>query len=431
MVDTTVKPSVNASVRRRLLPLQVAVALQGFMLWVPVEKLFMNEIGFDAASVGVMAAAYAALVPLVEIPSGILADRWSRRGVLIVASTALMLTSLVGGLSNSVPLYIVSALFLAVYFAMYSGTMEATVYDTLLDETGDSDGFERRIGRVRFVESATLVASSLAGGVLAGLTTPRLTYFLTVPFALASIVALLRFDEPRLHKAEESTSLRSHVAVTYRTITRRRELLPAVVLTVVTALMLQVIFEFGPLWLVASGTAPGLYGPFWAGLVSTLGLGGLLAGRVRLHRPATVTGTIAVLTLASWALTASRNLLVVTIAQFAVALVVVTMSIYVSRVLHDAVPSTIRSGVVSGVGALSWVTFLPFSLLFGEVSKNYGVETAAWMITGVAVLAAAVLVKVVRADREEGAADEVPADEDGGGDAVDAESLPALSPLAA
>jgi predicted MFS family arabinose efflux permease len=431
MVDTTVKPSVNAAVRRRLLPLQLAVALQGFMLWVPVEKLFMNEIGFDAATVGVMAAAYAALVPLVEIPSGILADRWSRRGVLIVASTALMLTSLVGGLSNSVPLYIVSALFLAVYFAMYSGTMEATVYDTLLDETGDSDGFERRLGRVRFVESATLVASSLAGGVLAGLTTPRLTYFLTVPFAVASIVALLRFDEPRLHKSEESTSLRSHVAVTYRTITRRRELLPAVGLTVLTALMLQVIFEFGPLWLVASGTSPGLYGPFWAGLVSTLGLGGLLAGRVRLNRPATVASTIAVLMLASLALTATRNLLVVAIAQFAVALVVVTMSIYVARVLHDAVPSTIRSGVVSGVGALSWVTFLPFSLLFGEVSKNYGVDTAAWMITAVAVLAAAVLVKVVRAERGEAVAAEEAAGEDGGDAAVEAESVPAVGALAA
>jgi predicted MFS family arabinose efflux permease len=427
MVDTTDKPSVNSSVRRRLLPLHIAVALQGFMLWVPVEKLFMNEIGFDAATVGVMAAAYAALVPLVEIPSGILADRWSRRGVLMVASTALMLTSLVGGLSHNVALYVVSALFLAVYFAMYSGTLEAVVYDTVVEETGDSNGFERRLGRVRFVESATLVASSLAGGVLAGLTTPRLTYFLTVPFALASIAALLRFHEPQLHKTEESTSLRSHVAVTYHTITRRRELLPAIVLTVLTALMLQVIFEFGPLWLVASGTAPGLYGPFWAGLVSTLGLGGLLAGRVRLDRPATLTTSIAVLTLASGVLTVSRNILVVTIAQFAVALLVVTMSIYVSRVLHDAVPSTIRSGVVSGVGALSWISFLPFSLVFGHVSKHYGVDTAAWMITAVAVLAAAVLVKVVGEQCDETAADEDPCGET----AVGTDHVPALSTVAA
>ena len=60
---------------RRLLPLQVAVGLQGMMLWVPVEKLFMTQIGFDPGSVGVMAAAYAAVVPLLEVPSGILADR--------------------------------------------------------------------------------------------------------------------------------------------------------------------------------------------------------------------------------------------------------------------------------------------------------------------------------------------------------------------
>ena len=103
------------------------------------------------------------------------------------------------------------------------------------------------------------------------------------------------------------------------------------------------------------------------------------------------------------------------------------MSIYVSRVLHDAVPSTIRSGVVSGVGALSWVTFLPFSLVFGQVSKTHGVATAAWMITAVAVVAAAVLVKVVRGERNE-----IPADENGSGEAAaDAERVPAVGALAA
>ncbi len=51
---------------RRLLPLQVGIGLQGLILWVPIEKLFMTQIGFDAASVGLMAAAYAAVVPLLE-----------------------------------------------------------------------------------------------------------------------------------------------------------------------------------------------------------------------------------------------------------------------------------------------------------------------------------------------------------------------------
>ena len=76
---------------------------------------------------------------------------------------------------------------LGVYFAMYSGTMDAIVYDTVLEETGSSDGFERRLGRVRFVESVTLVASALAGGVIANSTSTRLTYFLTVPFGALAV----------------------------------------------------------------------------------------------------------------------------------------------------------------------------------------------------------------------------------------------------
>jgi predicted MFS family arabinose efflux permease len=384
----------GTSLRKRLLPLHIAIALQGVMLWVPVEKLFMNDIGFDAASVGLMAAAYAAVVPIIEIPSGILADRWSRRGVLVVATTALMLCSLIGGLSDDVTTYIVSALVLGVYFAMYSGTMDAIVYDTVLEETGGSASFEKRIGRVRLVESVTLVSSSLVGGWLAGLTSTRLMYFLTVPFAAVSIVAYLRFAEPRLHRSEARTSLRSHVALTYRTLTRRGQLLPIVALAVLASLILQVIFEFGPLWLVALAASAVLYGPYWAGLVSTLGLGGLLAGRLRLERPATLGGVVGLMILASLVLTISASVLVVTIAQVVLALLVVAASIHVTRLLHDAVPSTIRSGVASGVGAVSWMAFLPFALGFGLVSKHIGVHTAGWMITAATVLAGVLLARV-------------------------------------
>jgi predicted MFS family arabinose efflux permease len=382
------------SLTTRMLPLYVATSLQGFLLWVPVEKLFMNEIGFDAASVGVMAAAYAAVVPIVEIPSGILADRWSRRGMLIVASVALLLSSLLGGLSNNVVTYIGCALILGVYFAMYSGTMEAVVYDTVLEETGDSEAFEKRLGRVRLIESAALVSSSLGGGWLAGLASPRATYFLTVPFAALSVVAYLRFREPQLHRTEERVPFRNHLAVTYRTITRRGHLGPIVALAVLTAALLQVIFEFGPLWLVALAVPAVLYGPYWAALVSTLGLGGLLAGRLQLGRAATLSAVVATMILASVVLTTSGSAAVVTIAQVVLALLIVTASIHVTRLLHDAVPSNIRSGVASGVGAISWTAFLPFALVFGLVSKNSGVETAGWMIVAATVLAGALLVKV-------------------------------------
>jgi predicted MFS family arabinose efflux permease len=382
------------SLTRRLMPLYVAAALQNMFLWVPVEKLFMNEIGFDAATVGLMAAAYAALVPIVEIPSGVIADRWSRRGVLMIAGLSLAVSTLVGGLSHNVPTYIAGAMVLGVYFAMYSGTMESVVYDTVLEVTGSGASYARQIGRMRLVESVSLVTSALAGGWLAGVTSTRLTYFVTLPFLLASLVALLWFREPTLHKAGEHTSLRSHLATTYRTLLRRADLLPVVLLAVLTAMVTSVIFEFGPLWLVALSAAAVLYGPFWAGLVSTFGLGGLLAGRIKLDRPATLATVVTLMLLSAAALTTSRTLLVIAAAQTVLALLVVASSIHASQLLHDAVPSTIRSGVASGVGAVSWIAFLPFALGFGAVSKAEGVHTAAWMIVGATVLAGAVLVKV-------------------------------------
>ena len=360
------------------------------MLWLPIEKLFMTEIGFDAASIGVMAAAYALMVPIMEFPSGVLADRWSRRGVLIIASLALTGTALIGGLSTGVALYIVSALVLGVYFAMYSGTMDAVVYDTILEETGASEHFERYLGRIRMVNSVALVASSLAGGLLATWTSTRVTYLTTVPIAALSVVALLQFREPELHKSGSEASLRAHLTLTLNTMTRQRSLLPIFAIAMLTALVSTVLFEFGPLWLGAMNAAPALYGPLWAGLVSALGLGGLLAARLRLDKSTHVLPLAGVMIAASIVPAMVHNIAAVSVAQIVLAVIVVAFGIHASRMLHDAVPSTIRTGVASGVSTLTWAVFLPIALVFGYVSRDRGVFTAGWIIVALAVAAALV-----------------------------------------
>jgi MFS family permease len=381
-------------VQRRLRPLYAAAFLQGVLLWLPIEKLFMNEIGFDAASIGVMAAVYAAVVPILEVPSGILADRWSRRAVLVVSSVALTIVTLIGGLSRNVPMYMLSAVFLGVYFAMYSGTIESVVYDAVLEETGASGDFEKHFGRINMVNSAGLVASSLVGGWLAGVTSTRMTYYVTVPIVALSVIALMRFREPQLHKTDEPTSLRSHLAVTYRAVAGQGRLVPIIMLAAVTAVLLQSIFEFGPLWLVALGAGAIVYGPYMAGLLSALGLGGLLAGRFRLDRSGPLAVAVGLTVASSLVLTVSHHILVVTVAQIVLALLLVIASIHATRLLHDAIPSTVRSGVASGVGALSWLFVLPFALAFGLVSERLSVYAAGWMIVAVTLGTGILLVKL-------------------------------------
>src|SRR6266581_4081395 len=342
-----------AGLARRLRPLQVGAGLQGLMLWVPVEKLFQTQIGFDAAAIAVMAAAYAAVVPLLEVPSGILADRWSRSGILIISSAAAATSALIGGLSHNVATYIVAALILGVYFAMNSGTVDSVVYDTVIEETGSADTYERWIGRVRVVESAAFTTSALAGGLLAGATSPRLTYLLTIVLLLAALAALLS----------------------------------------------QAVFEFGPLWLVALHAPAAAFGPYWAVLVATLGAGGYLAARLHLGRRSTALAVAAVLAGTPILLATSHVVVAVAAAQTVLQLTLAVTGIYAGRLLHDAVPSHIRAGVSSGAGTFSWMLFLPFSLGFGALARSHGVYTAGWIIVGTSAALATLLILSARAAR--------------------------------
>jgi MFS family permease len=377
------------------MPLFAAIFLQNLALWVPIEKLFMTEIGFTPASVGVMAAVYAVVVPFLEVPSGILADRWSRRGVLVLASIAAIVSVVIGGLSQNVTHYMIAAGFLGVFLALQSGTVESMLYDTVLEETGDSEAFERMIGRIRFVESVALVAGALAGGAIASVASLRATYFWTAPLLLVSCAVFFLFREPRLHKAETEEPLRRQVAATYRTILARGRIRLVVTLTVTGSVLMQAMLEFGPLWLVALAVPAFLYGPHWAGLMAALGAGGLLGARAWITSRWGMRLVAAAIVVCCLVLSVSQEAVLVVVVQVVLTLLVVAVSIPVTRLLHDAVPSTIRAGVASGVGTVTWLTFVPFALLFGYVSDRSGLDRAGWMLVVLGVAAAALVLLVL------------------------------------
>ena len=410
MSATVAVPAAPPALARRIRPLQVAVGLQGIALWVPVEKLFMTQIGFTARSIGVMAALYAAVVPLFEVPSGIIADRWSRNQILICASGALLISSLVGGLSNSVPVYIAAAMILGIYFALNSGTIDSIVYDVVLEETGSSEVYEAWIGRVYMVQSGAFVASALAGGVLAGWTSPRLTYFATIPFIAAAMIAFRRFEEPRLHRQAEPIALRRQVALTFRTMTRQADLRQVILLGALVGLLSQAIFEFGPLWLVAAAAPAALFGPYWATLVSTLGVGGYLTSRFSFDSRARTLLIAIGAPAAAVVLSQTRALAAVIAAQAVLALLLAIVAIRAGKLIHDGVPSNLRAGVSSGVGTFSWLLFLPFSLGLGAIARSYGVQEAGWLITGAAILVGLLLARSVL-PRATAATVETPPDE--------------------
>lgn len=388
----TTTPADERRLARRLRPLLAAIGLQGLLLWVPIEKLFLTEIGFTAVSIGVMAAAYSAVVPLLEVPSGVMADRWSRTGLLMAAVGALFAGTAICGMSDGVATYIGGATLLGVYFALGSGTVESIVYDTVIEETGRSELFEGWLGKVRAVESLALVLSALAGGVLAAESSPRFTYAATLPLVAASVVALAWFREPRLHKESEPIAVRAHVALALSTITRNPVVAQVALISALVTMLASATFEFGPLWLVAMHAPMSWYGPYSAGVFGMVAVGGFAASRLPMRRPVTVI-SIAVVTLASaLALALTSALAILVAAQVCLAAALVLAEVRVNQVLHDAVPSHLRTGVASGVSTMSWILFVPLAIGFGWLAHHHGIHAGGWVLSAIALILSALLV---------------------------------------
>ncbi len=391
------RPEQTAAIARRLRPLGVGIGLQNLLFWLPVEKLFMTDIGFDAAAIGLIAAVYAVVVPLLEVPFGVLADRWSRTGIMMLGTIALAASSLIGGLSNDPAMYAVAAVLLGVHFALDSGTADSIVYDTLIEETGSGEEYEAWIGKLHLVEAVSLVVSAVLGGILAAAFSPRFTYFATVPLVAASVFGFLRCREPRLHRAAERVSYRRQAVSTVRALVDLPAMRRVILLAALTAVAAQVLFEFGPLWLVAAHAPSSLYGPYWAALVSTIGVGAWLASRVDFSSAWVVTAVGATPVLAATLLVAVSSLPVLIAMQIVVALVAALVGVRASFLMHEAVQANIRAGVSSGASTLGWLAFVPMSLLFGWLSRAQGVHTAGWLLVAI-VAALAVLLRSLQTD---------------------------------
>jgi MFS family permease len=376
---------ITPALRKRLRPLYLAAFFQGLVLWYPVEKLFMRSIGFSDALIGLMIAVYSAVMILTEIPTGILADRWSRKGVLMLSSVMLALSALAGGFSHGIALFTVSASLWGMFFAMYSGANDAIVYDTLEEDGHHPDLFEKAYGRVRTIDSVALVIGSLVGGLVAAIYGPRVTFFLTIPSALASILVLAKFREPTLHKQKAAMLLTTHIRATLRAVLSHRELIPIVGVLILSAALEYMLFEFAQVWLLALHTPTSWYGPANAILLAGIAVGGVIAAYMRQNQllfwpllVAMVAGAIGLISL--------HNIVGAVTSQFLVLTASIAIGIYYLRTLHDNLSSEIRTGASSTVGTIGRLVLIPLALVFGVISSRSSIFRAGWLLV-VAVVA--------------------------------------------
>jgi MFS family permease len=380
-------PPVAQPVKKRLRPLYATGFIHSFVLWYSIEKLFMRSAGLNDYLITIATLVYIVVMMTANIPLGILADRWSRKGVLYIATCALIGSSLVCGLSHGLAMYATGISVWGLFYAAYAGTYDSAIYDVVLEETGSAEAFERCYGRVQMFEATAFITSALFSAAVAryGL---RLEYFLTIPFTCCAFATLRRFREPGLHRTVLRPHLAAHLGQLVRG-TARGHVGWIVVALVANCVVMRLLIEFYQLWYLGLALPVIWYGPSCALMYGGAWGGGALASWLRGGRAVLVAG-LGTLAMASGLFVQDPR--VVVGAQVATIFGVTVLNIVLARHLHDAMPSTIRAGVSSVVSTIGYGVFVPAALAFGLFSRGHGIFAASVFVVvplGVMCLAVA------------------------------------------
>ncbi|HEX8763288.1 MAG TPA: MFS transporter [Candidatus Saccharimonadales bacterium] len=373
--------------------------LTGLVFWYGIEKLFMGSVGIDAVGVGVATALFLGFNLVFDIPSGVLADRWSRKGMLVVSALALAFCSLILGSSNGLAQYILGYIFYGIYVVSTSGTYQAITYD-ILHEEKRSNQYSRIGGRAYALFLTGSGVANIASGFIAAHYSYRVTFFITVVSCLLNALLLLTIKEPTFHKAEAKTRVVAQLGDATKSLVRLRLL--RVLAIIMSALAVVELFkgEFGQLYMLRYVSEPQFIGLLWAAYAFTWALGSVIAHKLRSRLTALVASSPVPLILMAFMDS------VISLALFMVqAVASAALLNQIETRVQENTPSSVRASILSILSAAGRAISIPASFVLGWLFTQYG---ALWALRFVAVIASLVLIywvwsskKIPSADKPE------------------------------
>jgi MFS family permease len=346
----------------------------------PLYALLFLDTGLSGAQISALFAVWSVTSFVCEVPAGVLADRWSRRGAVVLASVLQAAAFAVWTAAPDLWAFALGFVIWGVGGALVSGASEALVYDGLA-AVGAEGHYARVNGAMTAAELLVQIPTALAASALFAAGGYALVGWASVAVCLAAAALALRFPEAPRQDDDESAagSLRRGVAEALH----RREL-RLLVLAVALIGGLDAVEEYFPV-LAGEWGVPTSAVPVAVLVVALAGAAGAaLGGRADRLPSGTLLGALAVagLLLVAAALWARPAALVAVALFYALYLGVLVVA---EARLQERIASTHRATITSVAGLGIEVASL---LVF-----------AAWALAGpvgVAVLVLAVVL-VVRA----------------------------------
>lgn len=167
--------------------------------------ILIVDYGVSPLELSVLLASWSASAMVFELPSGVLADRFSRRWLLISACLLKSACFFVWMLYPTFWGFFCGFLLWGLESAMRSGAEEALVYESVRRESTDSD-FERVFGRGAAAGSLGTGLAFLAGGYLVDSIGFDLVLLLSVVLPLFAVLPIWTWQEPGIAQRRREQS---------------------------------------------------------------------------------------------------------------------------------------------------------------------------------------------------------------------------------
>jgi MFS family permease len=162
-----------------------------------IERLFWQQRGMDIQMVVYTEIIYALTVTLLEVPSGIIADKFGRKRMLVADNVLAVAELLLLLFARSFWQFALAIFVAGVGRAFSSGSENALLYDSLLSG-GKQDDFEKHLGRIAAIDFTGSMLAAISGGILANYFQLEFNYILSAGSMCAAFALSLSLREPPL-----------------------------------------------------------------------------------------------------------------------------------------------------------------------------------------------------------------------------------------
>lgn len=181
----------------------------GFGLYAYLFTIYLEDLGASAFQIGLLVGAQGLLRIAINLPAGILVDRFSRQKIILATTLVTIPAALSYGLAQAWWQALPGMLIIVL------GNLGTPAFSSYLAEAGAETNRARAFSMVYVIgPSVALALSPVTGGWLAGATSYRVVFFTSAAaFAVSAIVLIRLSERPLVHHGGSAAGYREALDV--------------------------------------------------------------------------------------------------------------------------------------------------------------------------------------------------------------------------